>query len=390
MRILQINNEFPPLGGGTATVNREFCAGLAGFHEVESELITSSGSGKKTVEYWPNDRGSIIKLPLNQACIHHASVIDLLKFSYSALRHMILSKNSKAFDVALAWSTLPSGLVAFLVSRLYGLPYVVRVSGPDIPGFERRYRYLYPFLKPIIKTIWRSSSLIICKCQEEAERVRQVFPRARIRVVPNGVDIAAYSPPAERPPSKPLVIVSAARLVERKGQRHAIKALAALRGVGVDARLLLVGEGDSRGEYQNLVSALGLSEHVEFAGAVAREAMPEVYRKADIFVLPSSAESMSVACLEALSCGLPLVVTSGGGSESFIEQGANGFLIPDGNAEALTEALLVLARSAELRRAYGERSREIALGFSWATTTRGIFEVLVEACSANLPATGDF
>jgi phosphatidylinositol alpha-1,6-mannosyltransferase len=379
VRVLQINNEFPPLGGGTATVTFEFCRRLREADGISTEVVTSNGFGVSQSDYDELSDCLLTRLPLKQRCIHHASVFDLVRFAASSLRYLAFHPRRASFDITLAWCTVPAGVVAFLLYKVYGLPYIIRVSGPDIPGFERRYRFIYPFLRPILKAVWRSSTSIICKCQEEANRVLGVLPSARVRVIPNGVDTETYHPPAHRLSRSRVSMLCVARLVERKGQRIAIRALAALRMLGVDAALTLVGDGDSRKAYQDLATVLNVDAFVDFRGSVRREEMPDVYRDADIFILPSSAESMSVACLEALASGLPLVLTSGGGTDAFLEHGKNGFSISHDDLDGFVSALSILARDNDLRDAFGKYSRRLAHKFSWSTTTHEMIAALKES-----------
>lgn len=377
------------MGGGTATVTCEFSKRLSLLPHLQSELITSNGFGLFNQDCVSPAGCKITKLPLAQRCIHHASVFDLMRFSWAALRHLIARRDCQSFDVVLAWCTVPAGLVALILKKLYNLPFVVRVSGPDIPGFELRYRMLYPLLRPLVRSIWRASHSVICKCDDEAERVLNILPDARVKIVPNGVDTETYYPSATRSTRSTVSIVCVARLIERKGQRLAIRALAQLRKNGTDVVLTLVGEGDSRDDYERLARELGVSEFVRFTGALPRESIPAIYRNFDIFLLPSSAESMSVACLEALASGLPLVVSCGGGVESFVTHQENGFLVPHGDLDALVKALETLAHNESLRLAFGERSRLASQRFSWTTTTQGIVDVLAEAaadCSASASA----
>ena len=77
----------------------------------------------------------------------------------------------RPYDFCFAWSTVPAGAVAFALYRLVMLPYAVWVSGPDIPGFERRYRFIYPLLSPIIRRIWREATYVVAKCAGEIEMI---------------------------------------------------------------------------------------------------------------------------------------------------------------------------------------------------------------------------
>jgi glycosyltransferase involved in cell wall biosynthesis len=381
VRVLQLNNEYPPLGGGTATVTAEVSKQLRNHPAIENVLVTSSGDGTFSNSFDESTGMTITKLPLKQKCVHHASVFDLLGYGWSAWRMARKCHAASPFDVVFAWCTVPAGFVAYIINKRFGVPYIVRVSGPDIPGFERRYRFLYPLLKPILVRIWDSAHCVVCKCPEEAERVRSVMPTVRIELVPNGVDILTYRPKLEKNESGVLRLLCVARLIERKGQRIALEAVAELNRAGIPVQLILVGDGDSREAYEALSRTLGIETHVEFRGSAPREAMPEIYREADIFILPSSAESMSVACLEALASGLPLVVSAGGGAESFVESGRNGFLVPSHQTSGFVRAVSALHEDRKLLSTFGAHSRKIAERFSWTAASDALLALLDEAVS---------
>lgn len=383
MRLLNINNEYPPLGGGTATVTAAICQRLQKFSDISPILITGGVSKQPpSNEADSTTTMHIIRLPLRQQCIHHASVFDLATFAIKALLFLVRSAFHRSTDIILAWSTLPAGLIGYILYRTSGMPYVVRVCGPDIPGFERRYQRLYPFLTPLLRIIWRNAHTVICKCEDEAARVRAVLPKTHIQIVPNGVDTTVFFPATARQQDQTLSILCVARLIERKGQAALIRALATLGKANINATLTLVGDGDSFRDYQQLAQDLGVQDRVFFRGALERHMLPEVYRSADLFVLASEAESMSVACLEALASGLPLVVTHVGGVEQFVINGENGFIVPVGDQHALENALFSLADDCQRRISFSKRSREIAAFFSWDITTAKIASIVRLAATA--------
>ena len=105
------------------------------------------------------------------------------------------------------------------------LPYVVWVSGPDIPGFEQRYRYVYPLLSPMIRSTWRNATHVVAKCAGEIEMIKSVDNEVQLSFIPNGVDIASFPTRPEIARTAGFTLVCVARLIERKGQHHLIDAL---------------------------------------------------------------------------------------------------------------------------------------------------------------------
>ena len=359
-----LNNEYPPLGGGTATVNQELIKRFSCESDLRIDVVTCGEAEKNFIDA-PAENIRIHKLSTRQRCIHHASNADLLYFAWKAFFYSRRLHRRKEFDLCFAWSALPAGAIARALYGLDGLRYVVRVGGPDIPGFERRYARLYPLLTPTICSVWKNAEAVIAKCQPEAELIKKVLPQLEISIIRNGVDTDVFKPAETRIDSGRVQIICVARLIERKGQRTLLQAFHELLQEGLNVELTLVGEGDSEKSYREYVHELGLADRVKFLGYQPREKLVELYRQSDIFVLASENEGMSVASLEALSSGLPLVITSTPGSELLVERNENGFLFEPGDVHKLTESLRTLIGDHHQRKEMALASRNRAERLSW-------------------------
>jgi phosphatidylinositol alpha-1,6-mannosyltransferase len=385
MRILMLNNEFPPLGGGTGVVNEALLQRFARVPHLEIDLITSA-LGKMEEREQFAERIQILKVPVNNQNIHHSSNRELLSYAARALPLALRNHRARPYDICFAWSGVPAGGVALALRRLAGLRYVVRVCGPDIPGFEQRYRMIYPILTPVIRAIWRSAETVVAKCAGEAEMIRAVERKASISLVPNGVHLDLFQPGESVPDGGPLCLLCVARLIERKGQHHLIEAVRRLVGDGVDVTLDLVGTGDALAACQAQAQALGIGDRVRFLGYVPREEISTHYTNAHVFVLPSYNEGMSVATLEAMAAGLPVVVTRTGGTAELVEEEVNGFTFDWADAGRLSDHLRRLATDRALARKMGAASRARAASFSWETAAErylAMFEQMA-ACGSTL------
>ncbi|UCD42354.1 MAG: glycosyltransferase family 4 protein, partial [Chloroflexota bacterium] len=160
------------------------------------------------------------------------------------------------------------------------------------------------------------------------------------------------------------------RLIKRKGQHHLIKAVKQISDQGVDITLDLVGSGDAEGEYRELVESLQVQDKIEFRGYISREEIPNFYAQAHVFVLPSYNEGMSVATLEAMACGLPVIVSRTPGTEELVREGENGFTFEWGDIELLTQLLLKLDSDRALARQMALESRMQAKKFSWDSSAK--------------------
>lgn len=364
MRILMLDNEFPPLGGGMGTTNEALLKKFSVIPELEIDLVTAALGTQFEQEQFA-EHIHFFKVPVKNKNLHHSSNRELISFAVQALPLALKLQRAHPYDFCFAWSALPAGAIARALEWRTGLPYMVWVSGPDIPGFEQRYRALYPFLLPLLKTTWRNAKPLIAKCRQELEMIQAADPGMPVTIIPNGVDLGAFRPGAGIPDDGPLKVICVARLIERKGQHHLIRAINALVAQGIDITLDLIGTGDALSQYQALAEELGIAERVNFVGYVPRADIPGRYAAAHVFVLPSYNEGMALAALEALSAGLPMVVTRTGGTDELVTEGENGFTFDWGHVEELAGHLKRLALNRARAREMGVASRTRATRYAW-------------------------
>jgi glycosyltransferase involved in cell wall biosynthesis len=142
---------------------------------------------------------------------------------------------------------------------------------------------------------------------------------------------------------------------EQKGHRDLVAAFERVHSELPDARLMLVGDGELRGEIEETVRRLGISGSVHFAGEL-EDVWPQ-YAAADLFALASLYEPLGIAVIEAMAAGLPIVATNVGGIRELVEPDATGLLVPPHDVDALANAMLALLRSSDLRSRLSEASR---------------------------------
>ena len=363
MRILMLNNEFPPLGGGTGTVNRALLTRWARVPNLEIDLVTSAlGRAYRREQF--AERVQLHFVPVNNRNLHHSSNRELLTYAARALPYARSLHKTRAYDFVFAWSAVPAGAVAYALKKITGLHYFVRVCGPDIPGFEQRYGLLYPLLTPVIRATWRNAVQVIAKCDDEAKMIQRVDARVSVKLIPNGVDVEAF-PRAQIPDAGELHLLCVARLIERKGQQHLIRAVKRLTEQGIAVTLALVGTGDALAANQQLARELGVGDRVHFVGYVPREEIAVCYANTHVFVLASFNEGMSVATLEAMAAGLPLVVSRTPGTKELVEENVNGWTFVWDDADAITAHVKFLAMHRNRAREMGAASYARAKQFAW-------------------------
>ena len=273
------------------------------------------------------------------------------------------------------------GRVASLLVRMPGVVVSRRVVFRVRGGLVRRFKYLCGVDKYLAISYAVRDVLIAAGVAGE-----------RVAVVHSGVDPARFGPaPAADVrgefglPADALLLGVVGHLDVRKGQRDFLAAAARIAPDFSGARFLLVGDGGDAPALRDLAATLGIAERVIFAGF--RTDVPAVLAALDVFVMPSHAEGLCTAAVEAMMAGLPVVATSAGGLPEVVEDGQTGLLVPPGAPEALAGAAAKLLADADLRRRLGERGRQRALErFSVGSMVDGTIAVY-EAVAAGLNAT---
>jgi glycosyltransferase involved in cell wall biosynthesis len=162
--------------------------------------------------------------------------------------------------------------------------------------------------------------------------------------------------------SNHMVIGNVGRLVLMKGQKYLLQAFSKLAIVHPDARLLLIGDGELRHELEQIAASLHILDRVIFAGF--RDDLQAVYSAFDIYAHPSiegGGETFPFAVLQALAQELPVVVTRVGDVPYMVEEGINGFVVPDRNVDDFEERLRRVLENSSLRQTMSRKSRELLL-----------------------------
>jgi D-inositol-3-phosphate glycosyltransferase len=217
---------------------------------------------------------------------------------------------------------------------------------------------------------------------------------SRIHVVPPGVDLDRFRPGDVHAARQRFgfrddpAIVFVGRLQPFKGTDVAVQALARIRRMVPDARLVIVG-GDSprgsRGERMRLrltARRLGVADRLRFLGPVPHSELPDLYRAADVVVVPSASESFGLVALEAAACGTPVVATDVGGLRLTVHDKQTGYLVGSRDPSAFAAALSRVLADPSARKRLGTNARVLAQRFPWSRTTDGILETYasVMAC----------
>ena len=358
MRLLLLNYEFPPLGGGagraTASLAREFTA-----LGHETRVLTSRFGTQPALE--TVEGFTVHRVPVLRRRMDRCSPIEMLTFLAAAALHLPGLVREWRPDFTVAFFGIPSGPLGLWLQCAERIPYLVSLRGGDVPGFQPydlawQHRVCAPFLRKI----WLHAAGVVANSAGLRNLAAQFAPRLDIPVIPNGVDAGFFQPPvsAQPPPGpeNPARLLFVGRLVRQKGLDLLFKALAGLRQ---PFHLRLVGDGGQRGELEREAMHFPASCRVEFLGWQDRNTIAALYREAHLFVFPSRDEGMPNVVLEAMASGLPVLATAIPGSTDLVRDGLNGRIVPPEDPEALADALKDLLATPGRLATMGGASRSI-------------------------------
>ncbi len=385
MKVLFLNYEYPPLGGGASVATEAILREWGKDPSIEVHLVTAAVGG--AIEHIRIGGETYVhRLPIgkNPDRLHSQSLRDIFWYSIKTVfflrRFMKLESEKQPFDVTLAFFTVPCGFLAYLVKLVYGVPYVVSLRGADVPGFSEKYDTFYLFAKPLVRFLWHRAEAVIPNSTGLTGLAQKTDPQQRMQTIQNGVDTETFRPDPGKRSAEPIIILSTSRLTPRKGIHHLIEAFALACGKSAKSvELHLIGEGEQKPVLEERVKTLGIVDRVKFIGRVEHEHLFAYYQRSHAFVLPSKNEGMSNSALEALASGLPLIVSGTGGMAELVTDNVNGLFVDPENTESFAAALIRIADEPELASRLGTESRSRAELRSWSQVAQNFRNTLEES-----------
>jgi len=305
-------------------------------------------------------------------------------------------------DVIHAHTTYPNGYLASLIKKKRHLPLVITPHGHDIhviPELNFGHR-LDPVKDKKIRHALQSAEIVTAISDSvEHSLVDAGCKPSKIRKIPNGIDVERFTHDRYDDVRQWLGLPAASRLIlsvgnyhPRKGQDIIIEAMPLVRSKIPAARLVIV--GGNQGALAKKIDELKLTESVRLTGSIpfplpgrnndtskrpeSQDRLAALYCQSDIYVSASinkEAEGLSLAMLDAMAAGLPVVATDISGSRDIIKSGSNGVLVGLSDHRQLAEAIVTILGDENMRRSMGAEGKQTAQNYHWSEIARKYLEV---------------
>jgi len=372
LRILVLNYEYPPLGGGGGSFAAALCAQLVKMgHRVR--VVTGHYRGLARVEV--RDGVTIYRPRSWRRHQHTCGVGEMGLFLLTGFLPALRQTLTWRPHLVQAHFAVPTGVLSWVIRQLTGVPYVLSAQLGDVPGgVPDQTDHLFAWLKPFTVPIWRAAAGVTVPSRHIRALAQRSYPGVPMEVVYNGINPEGQSrsPVA---PHQPVRLIFAGRFSPQKNLLFLIKVLQQVQDLGW--RLELLGDGPEMPLIRDQVNLTGLAPRVHFHGWVAPEQVAAIMSRGDILVLPSRAEGLPLVGVQALAAGLAILGSDIGGVAEVVRPGRNGFLCPADDPEEFAGALRVMLTTDGLLPEMKAASRSLAATFAIsriAAQFQGIFQ----------------
>ncbi len=346
MRLLILNYEYPPLGGGAGVCSQYHAEGLAKLG-YEVTVVTTWFEGEKEAE--SKDNITIIRLHARRKKTFRSNPLEMLSWAFLSVKYINRNLNNLKPDLILAHFAIPGGIPAVYLKKRKEIPYILFSHGQDIPWFSPKELFFYHLILYYpIRYICRQAKWIVSLTDLRMSLVKNLIGqqyRHRCLVIPNGCNTEFYVPSNTDRKRDNLVLLFTGRLTRQKDPFTLLKALSYLEKFGVLYRLDIIGDGPLKKKMISYIGRRGLTEKVRFAGWISREEIRTFYQQSDLLTVCSLDEGMSLAILEAMATGVYIITTPVSGIKEHIIEEVNGWVYPYHDSFALAKVIEAFYRN---------------------------------------------
>jgi len=374
MKILVINYEYPPIGGGAAGASYHIARELV---KLGCSVFVITSKFKNLPANEVIEDVKIFRIPAWRKKADRSSVAEMITFMLSGMWYGLRFLKKERPDATLAFFTIPCSHIGLLGKWFQGIPYIISLRGGDVPGTQpEQLAFFHALTRPAVKILWRKAAWVVANSKGLAALAKQTTPELDIKIIPNGVDLEQFSPVLKLNDDR-REVVRILYVGRASAEKNIIEAFKALKMCDAkNWRFDIIGDGPQLPAWKTSAVSFGFSDSVNFQGWMQKENLPDLYPKYDLFIFPSTSEGMPNVLLEAMACGLLVIATRIRGNEDIVEHEINGFLYEPGDASKLSSFLSRLLLDNNLRIKMSLAARKRAESFSWKNTAEEYLKII--------------
>ncbi|HOP64688.1 MAG TPA: glycosyltransferase family 4 protein [Spirochaetota bacterium] len=348
LKILIVNYEFPPLGGGGGVATYDLA--LEWMKKGDVDVLTSNFADLPSYENMDGINVYRTRIFFRKSR-DAATFISMLSYVVTGFFKGIKLARKNRYDVINTHFAVPSGPLGYIISALFRIPNVLSLHGGDIYDPSKK---LSPhdsfFFSRVVKFILNRADRIVAQSTNTRDNaVKYYSPNKDVEIVP----LAFHPPEPVRATRKELglnkddfYVITVGRLIKRKSLQTLIRALGKIKTKKV--KLLIMGDGPEKEYLESVVAENGVQDRVTFLGFLDDNDKYRYLKSSDIFALTSLHEGFGIVFMEAMHIGIPIVCTNHGGQVDFLSNRENAILINVGDEEMCSRGILELMKDEKL------------------------------------------
>lgn len=381
LRILILNYEYPPIGGGAGIVTKHLAEEFIKLgHQIT--ILTTWFEGE--TENYKHNNYEIIRLKSKRKSTFQSNPFEMYDWIKKSKQYFNKNNIQGKFDVCLANFTLPGGEVALFLKQKFNLPYIILSHGHDIPWAFPKQMLLWHTLSYFwIKKICTQSAYNIILSDELKTMADNLVPSNKSKniIINNGLQIQDFN---KQFSGDILKIIFIGRLVEQKNPMLFLESINHLKDLNIPYQVAIYGDGDLRKNMELYVQKNKL-EQIYFKGKVNHNDVMNALKNADILISSSKSEGMALAILEALSFGVYVVATNTSGNNKLVIEHVNGNIVKEANASIITTKITDFYHQ-KFTKNYTypiDYIKQLQAQFSWQGIAKQYIDLLTKAANKN-------
>lgn len=347
MKLLFLNYEYPPIGGGGGFISKHLAEGLAKKgHQIT--FLTAYFSSLEEIE--KKENFTLIRVKSKRKNLFQSNPFEMLDWIKKAKIYLEENFENDDFQLVIANFVRPGGDVAYYLKMNFNLPYLLISHGHDIPWVHPRQMFFLHLLSyPKIDKIISESRLLLVQSDEMFKNATKFFsPSSRKRIVkiPNGFDENVFPFPEKK--NEKFTVVFTGRLVIQKQPMLLLKALKWQPELWKNAEFHIFGDGNLKSKLMQYARQKLPGIQIVFHGKTEQKFVADMLQKAHVSVQPSLNEGMSLGIIEAVASGCKVITTKASGNNEIISDENFGSFIPFNSSKALAEKLRMYLEAFEV------------------------------------------